>query len=53
MEMLENCRYADMRTFYEALHQRTMTEFAEITNEKITKPSLGWEGEAVSLLYRL
>ena len=53
VEMMKNGRYADMRTFYEALHQRTMTEFADITNQEIMGPSLWWEGEAVLLLYRL
>lgn len=53
IEMMENGRYSDMRTFYENLHQRTMTEFADMTDAEIMGPSLWWEEEVYSLLYRL
>ena len=53
MNILENGRYADMHTFYQNLHQRTMTEFANITDEEIMGNTLWWEEEELSLLYRL
>lgn len=51
--MLENGRYADMRGFYEQLHQRTMIEFVNITDTEIMGKTLWWEDEELSLLFRL
>ncbi len=53
VEMLENGRYADMRTFYENLHQRTLAEFTDMSDEEIMGASLWWEEEEYTLLYRL
>ncbi len=53
LNILENGRYADMCAFYEKLHQRTMTEFATITDDEIMGATLWWEEEELSLLYRL
>lgn len=53
MNILENSHYADMREFYEQLHHRTMTEFANITDIEIMGNTLWWEEEELSLLFRL
>jgi hypothetical protein len=52
-QILENGRCADMQDYYEQLHQRTMTEFADINDEEIMGKTLWWEEEELSLLYRL
>ncbi|HEX6385140.1 MAG TPA: DinB family protein, partial [Anaerolineae bacterium] len=52
-EIMEKGSMADMLAFYDKLHQRTLNEFATITDEELTRPSLWWEGEAYSLEYRL
>ena len=44
---------AELQAFYESLHQRALTEFSTITNQELEAPTLWWEGEEVSLQYRL
>jgi hypothetical protein len=52
-QILRNGRYADMLDHYEQLHQRTMTEFADITDTEIMGKTLWWEEAELSLLFRL
>lgn len=44
---------AELQAFYESLHQRTLHEFSSISNQELQAPSLWWEGEEVSLQYRI
>lgn len=39
--------------YYERLHRRTLSAFAGITGAELEARSLWWEGEELSLLYRL
>jgi len=39
--------------YYEQLHRQTLSAFAGITDEELDARSLWWEGEELSLLYRL
>lgn len=39
--------------YYEQLHRRALTEFSAIGDEELQAPSLWWEGEELSLQYRL
>ena len=52
-EIMENQAMADMLAFYENLHQRTLSDFANVTDAELAGPSLWWEGEEYSLEYRL
>lgn len=51
--IMENQSMGDMLAFYDRLHQRTLSEFATISDEELAGPSLWWEGEEFSLEYRL
>lgn len=39
--------------FYDGLHKRIMTEFADLSDAELNAPSLFWEGEPLSIRYRL
>lgn len=43
----------DLWAYYERLHRRALAEFSGISDEELPGPSLWWEGEALSLQYRL
>ena len=53
VDIIENQGMDDMLAFYENLHQRSLREFADVTDEELAGPSLWWEGEEYSLEYRL
>ena len=53
VDIMENQGMDDMLAFYDSLHQRTLREFADVTDEELAGPSLWWEGEEYSLEYRL
>lgn len=44
---------ADLLAYYDRLHRRALQEFALIDDEELQGPSLWWEGEELSLQYRL
>jgi hypothetical protein len=44
---------AGIRSYHEALHQRVLREFAEISEEELAAPSMYWEGHEMSLRFRL
>ena len=42
-----------IRSYYEALHERVLLEFADISEGELTVPSMYWEGYEMSLRFRL
>lgn len=44
---------ADLRTYHAALHERVLQEFADISEAELDLPSMYWEGEPMSLRFRL
>jgi hypothetical protein len=44
---------AGILSFYDGLHQRIMSELASLSDEELNAPSLYWEGEPLSIRYRL
>lgn len=43
----------DIQPYYEALHERVLREFADISEEELAVPSIYWEGYEMSLRFRL
>ena len=43
----------DLWTYYERLHRRALAEFSDIGEKELDGPSLWWEGQELSLQYRL
>lgn len=52
-DIMDNKGLADMTAFYEALHQRAMTEFVGATDEEMAGLSMWWENADYSLEYRI
>ena len=44
---------AGIRSFHAAIHERVLREFAGITEDELSAPSMYWEGYAMSLRFRL
>ena len=53
VDLLENQSMAAMLAAFDALHRRTLAEFAAMTDEESLGPSVWWEDEPYSLAYRL
>lgn len=53
VDIMENQGMVDLLAFYDTLHQRTLKELADVTDEELAGASLWWEGEEYSLAYRL
>jgi hypothetical protein len=51
--IMEEKGLAEMVTFYESLHRRTMEEFAGASDEEMQGLSLWWENEDYTLEYRI
>jgi len=44
---------AGIQSYHESLHERVLREFADISEEELTVPSMYWEGHEMSLRFRL
>lgn len=44
---------SDLLAYLDALHGRALDEFSEISDDELDGPSIWWEGEPLSLQYRL
>ena len=44
---------ADIQSYHEALHERVLRGFADISEEELAAPSMYWEGYEMSLRFRL
>lgn len=42
-----------LQSYHKSLHHRVLTEFADISEEELTAPSMYWEGYELSLRFRL
>ena len=45
--------FADLESYYGTLHNRVLRELADIRDEELTAPSMYWEGNEMSLRFRL
>jgi hypothetical protein len=45
--------YANLESYYGTLHDRVVREFADIDDEELAAPSVYWEGNEMSLRFRL
>ena len=53
IEKILNGPLAGIRSYYEALHEQVLLEFADINEGELTVPSMYWEGYEMSLRFRL
>ena len=44
---------AGIQSYHKALHERVLSEFAGISEEELAAPSIYWEGQEMSLRFRL
>lgn len=51
--LMEHGTFAEMMAFASTLHQRTLTEFAGISDAELQQGTLFWEGEPLSIRHRL
>ncbi len=45
--------FGGLRSYHQALHERVLTEFADISQVELAIPSMYWEGYPLSLRFRL
>ncbi len=52
-EAIMNGPFADLQTYHGEVHERVLREFADVGEEELDWPSMYWEGQEMSLRFRL
>jgi ankyrin repeat protein len=52
-DLLDSGSQGDMAAYHASIHDRVLSEFADITEAELKGPSVWWEGEPFDLQYRL